>query len=88
MLAQIVPQFNAHAAQQHLTETVSWLEQAVVNNVAAHEVERHILRQVLAMGHALFDGFLQSVGPVIRGRQPCCPTGGSSTAFPKALGVC
>jgi hypothetical protein len=75
MLAQIVPQFNAHAAQQHLTETVSWLEQAVVNNVAAHEVERHILRQVLAMGHALFDGFLQAVGPGDQGETVVLPNG-------------
>lgn len=84
MLAQIVPQFNTDSAQQHLAETVSWLEVAVVNNVAAHEVERHILRQVLAMGRVLFNGFLQSVGPGDQGLTAVLPDGRVINRLPQS----
>src|ERR1700733_334530 len=40
-----------------------WVAESAHNGTAAHEVERGLFVQLLALGHRLFQGFLNLVGP-------------------------
>ena len=63
MVVKTVAECNVDAVQQHVTETALWIGQAVLDGTSAHDVERTLLRRVLAMGTLLFKDFLQKVGP-------------------------
>jgi hypothetical protein len=46
-----------------LEELGQWLAQAAREGTALHAVERHLFREMLALGHGLMRGFLTMVGP-------------------------
>ena len=63
MFAKAVAECNVDAARGQLAELESWVAEAAREGTAAHVVERHLFRQMLALGAELFGAFLRSVGP-------------------------
>ena len=63
MFAKAVAECNVDAARRHLAELEQWVARAAREGAAAHEVESHLFRRLLALGTELFGAFLRSVGP-------------------------
>jgi hypothetical protein len=56
-------EYGLATARQHLAVIQQALQQAARDGLPAHEVERTLFHQLLELGHQLFGGFLQLVGP-------------------------
>jgi hypothetical protein len=54
---------NVESVLKQVIELGQWLTQAAAAGTAEHQVERHLFRQMLAMGATLLGEFLASVGP-------------------------
>jgi len=67
MFPKAHPECNVESALKHVFELGQWLASAVAAGTAEHEVERHLFRQVLAVGATLLGEFFKSVGPGDRG---------------------
>src|SRR5438105_11929112 len=63
MFAKAVAECNVDAARRQLAELEQWVARAAREGTAAHEVESHLFRRMLALGAELFGAFLRSVGP-------------------------
>jgi hypothetical protein len=63
MFPKAHPECNVESALKHLIELGQWLASAAAAGTAQHEVERHLLAQMLAMGATLLGEFFKSVGP-------------------------
>jgi hypothetical protein len=63
MVAKPVSERNLKTAEEQLADMTRWVEQAALNGTAAHEVERHILHQVLGLGLGMVNRFVEAVGP-------------------------
>lgn len=62
MFAEATGEFKVQSVREQLGELERWLGRAAAEGRAAHEVERHLVRQLLAMGGRLLEGFLRRVG--------------------------
>src|SRR5436305_9587716 len=62
MFARAVAECNVEGARAQLAELERWVAAAAREGTAAHAVERHLFRQVLAIGSTLLGAFFRSVG--------------------------
>ena len=51
MFAERVVEFKVEGVREDLVQMEQWLAEAAQQGTAAHEVERHVFRQMLALGH-------------------------------------
>ena len=63
MVGQATVEFKIAGVQEQLVDTQQWLLRAASEGAAAHEVERHLFRTMMALGHRLLEGFLKLMGP-------------------------
>lgn len=63
MFPQLSTQCNVESVLKQVVELGRWLTNAAEAGTAEHEVERHLFRQLLAMGATLLGEFFKSVGP-------------------------
>jgi hypothetical protein len=63
MFTEATLEFKVQGVRDELAVLEQWLARAARDGTAAHEVERHVFRQVLALGAKLFGAFLVLVGP-------------------------
>jgi hypothetical protein len=57
------PECNVESALKQLIALGQWLATAAAAGTAEHQVERHLFKQMLAMGAELLGEFFKSVGP-------------------------
>ena len=62
-------EFKVQGVRERLTALECWLADAAQQGTAEHEVERHIFREMLALGAQLLGAFLNLVGPA-QGARP------------------
>ena len=63
MVAKTTVEFEVEGVRERLTQLESWLANAAQQGTAEHEVERHLFREMLALGAQLLGAFLKLVGP-------------------------
>ena len=63
MVAKTTVEFKVEGVRERLTELEYWLANAAQQGTAEHEVERHLFREMLALGAQLLGAFLKMVGP-------------------------
>ncbi len=63
MFPQPTSACNIESALKQVLELGRWLTRAAATGTAAHDVERHLFTQMLAVGGTMFGEFLKSVGP-------------------------
>ena len=66
MFTEATLEFKVQGVREELAGLEQWLAKAAQEGTAAHEVERHLFRQVLALGANLRTGSRCGVGPSSR----------------------
>jgi hypothetical protein len=82
MFGQATVEFKIAGVQEELIQVQQWLLGAASEGTAAHEVERHLFRTMLALGNKLFGGFLKLVGPGDLGQTTSLGHGRTVTRLP------
>jgi len=83
MLAERVVEFKVEGVREDLVQMEQWLAEAAQQGTVAHEVERHVFRQMLALGHKLLGAFLKVVGPGDLGEEATLEEGHAVTRWPE-----
>jgi hypothetical protein len=63
MVTKTTVEFKVQGVRERLTALECWLANAAQQGTAEHEVERHLFREMLALGAQLLGAFLNLVGP-------------------------
>ena len=83
MVAKTTVEFKVEGVRERLTELEYWLANAAQQGVAEHEVERHLFREMLALGAQLLGAFLKLVGPGDAGEEVVLENGRSVKRWPE-----
>lgn len=81
MVAKTTVEFKVEGVRERLTELESWLANAAQQGTAEHEVERHLFREMLALGAQLLGAFLTLVGPGDLGEEVVLENGRSINPY-------
>jgi len=63
MISQTATEFKVDGVRERLTALEQWLVRAAEEGAGEHMVERHLFREVLALGAQLLAAYLKLVGP-------------------------
>jgi hypothetical protein len=85
MVADITVEFKVEGVRERLTELEQWLAKAAQQGTGEHEVERHLFREMLALGAQLLGAFLKLVGPGDLGEEVALKEGRIVQRLPKQL---
>jgi len=69
MIAKTAVEFKVEGVREQLSELEQWLVRAAQEGAGEHEVERHLFREMLALGGQLLGAFLKLVGPGDLGKE-------------------
>ncbi len=69
MVAETTVEFKVDGVRERLTGLEQWLLKAAQQGRGEHEVERHLFRQMLALGAQLLGAYLKLVGPGDLGKE-------------------
>lgn len=69
MIAKTTVEFKVEGVRKQLSELEQWLVRAAQEGAGEHEVERHLFREMLALGGQLLGAFLKLVGPGDLGKE-------------------
>jgi hypothetical protein len=83
MVAKTTVEFKVEGVRERLTELEYWLANAAQQGTAEHEVERHLFREMLALGAQLLGAFLKLVGPGDLGEEVVLENGRSIKRWPE-----
>ena len=83
MVAKTTVEFKVEGVREQLTELECWLANAAQQGTAEHEVERHLFREILALGAQLLGAFLKLVGPGDLGEEVVLEDGRSIKRWPE-----
>jgi hypothetical protein len=83
MIANSALEFKVDGVREQLTMLEHWLAQAARQGVGEHEVERHLFREMLALGGQLLGAFLKLVGPGDLGEEVMLEKGHSAKRWPE-----
>ena len=82
-MAKSTVEFQVQGVRERLTELEYWLANAAQQGTAEHEVERHLFREMLALGAQLLGAFLTLVGPGDVGEEVVWEHGRSIKRWPE-----
>jgi hypothetical protein len=74
---------KVESALKQVIELGQWLTRAAASGTAEHEVERHLFKEMLAMGAKLLGEFFTSVGPCDLGQTVTLKNGGVLKRLPE-----
>lgn len=83
MVAKTTVEFKVEGVRERLTKLEYWLANAAQQGTAEHEVERHLFREMLALGAQLLDAFLKLVGPGDLGEEVALKKGKTVNRWPE-----